>query len=394
MAKGKLVVGQSGGPTQVINSSLVGVIQEAMQNPHVTGVYGMRRGIVGLLDNVLIDLAQESPETLALLQRTPGAALGSVRYKVKSQDYERIIAALRAHDIRYFCYIGGNDSMDTAHQVHLAAQRAGYELYVIGVPKTVDNDLACTDHCPGYGSAARFVALALRDSGRDTEAMGRSSPVKIVEIMGRNAGWLTAAAALGRQESGDAPHLIYTPERPIEAAQVLVAVDRLVSQRDHCVIALSEGAVPDTGMSEVDAFGHQMKGGAAEYLESLIKQGLDLKVRIDKPNYLQRSFSACISTTDAQEAYLVGQMAVRLALAGQSDVMVTLERQPGEAYRCDTGTAPLSQVANAEKTLPLSYITAAGDDITPDFIHYARPLIGEPLPPLGRLSMRPVSPQN
>ena len=387
MLCGKLVVGQSGGPTQVINNSLVGVIHAALAlKDQISGVYGMSRGIAGLLENQLYDLARESGETLRRLRRTPGAALGSVRYKVRPQDYERIIDTLRAHDIHFFCYIGGNDSMDTAHQVHQAAQEMGYALRVIGVPKTVDNDLAYTDHCPGYGSAARFVALAARDTGRDTESMGPSSPVKIIEIMGRNAGWLTAASALGRQNAGDAPHLIYVPERPVQNDRVLDAVARSVAQREHCVIALSEGAVSDTGTNEVDAFGHKMKGGAAEYLAALIKERLGLKVRIDKPNYLQRSFSATISDVDAQEAYLAGQSAVRLAAQGQSNVMVTLERDPGESYCCHTGAAPLAQVANAEKCLPDEYINDAGDDITPPFLDYARPLIGEPLLPLGRLS--------
>jgi 6-phosphofructokinase 1 len=390
--KGRLVVGQSGGPTQVINNSLVGVIEEALKRDEVTDVYGMVRGISGILNDNFFDLARESQETLTLLKKTPASALGTVRYKLKADDYARIVEVLRAHDVRFFCYIGGNDSMDTAHQVHLAALEMGYDLHVIGVPKTVDNDLAYTDHCPGYGSAARFVALAVRDSGRDTEAMGPSSPVKIIEIMGRNAGWLTAAAALGRQAPGDPPHLIYMPERPVKDEQVINAVDRIVGEREHCVIALSEGAVPDTGLDEVDAFGHKMKGGAADYLAAVIKERLGLKVRMDKPNYLQRSFSACMSRVDAEEAYRAGRAAVRLATSGQSDVMVTFERRSrGEVYFCDTGTAPLIKVANAEKLLPDNYIVADGNNVTPAFFNYARPLIGEALPRLGRLVGYPVS---
>ena len=258
--EGRLVVGQSGGPTSVINSSLVGVVCEAQMHSRVTGVYGMRYGISGLLDQDLVDLAQESEETLLLLRRTPGAALGTIRYKLTCADYGRIVSVLRAHNVRFFCYIGGNDSMDTAHRIHLAAQEEGYELRVIGVPKTVDNDLAQTDHCPGYGSAARFVALAVRDSGWDTESMRRSSPVKIVELMGRNAGWLAAAAALGRGQPGDPPHLIYVPERPVHGEEAVEAVRRLLSKQGYCVIALSEGAVPNAGADELDPFGHKMKG--------------------------------------------------------------------------------------------------------------------------------------
>lgn len=390
--KAKLVVGQSGGPTQVINNSLVGVVEEALEHAQIAGIYGAMRGIGGVLDEQFVDLARESAEVLGLLRRTPGAALGTVRYKVRPEDYERIVNVLRAHDVRYFCYIGGNDSMDTAHKVHLAAQSMGYELFVVGVPKTVDNDLAYTDHCPGYGSAARFVALAARDTGWDTEAMGMSSPVKIIEIMGRNAGWLTAAAALGRREPGDPPHLIYVPERPIDIRSVIRDVQQVVQERAHCVIALSEGAVPDTGLSEVDAFGHQMKGGAADYLSGVIGDELGLKVRLDKPNYLQRSFSCCISDVDAEEAYRVGREAVRMALAGQSDRMITLERNLGSAYASHTGMAPLEQVANAEKLLAEEYISAAGNDVLPAFLEYARPLIGQPLPRLGRLAAYPVTP--
>jgi 6-phosphofructokinase 1 len=390
MLKGKLLVGQSGGPTQVINSSLVGVVMEALQNEQVTGVYGSLRGIEGVLNDRLIDLARESEATLSLLRQTPGAALGTVRYKVRAEDYAQIVDTLRTRDVRFFCYIGGNDSMDTAHKVHVAAQEMGYELRSVGIPKTVDNDLTHTDHCPGYGSAARFVALAVRDSGWDTESMGPSSPVKIVEIMGRNAGWLTAASALGRQAARDPPHLIYVPERSIEEEQVIRDVARVVGEQEYCVIALSEGAVPDTGLSEVDAFGHRMKGGAADYLGALIGHRLGLKVRMDRPNYLQRSFSTTTSQVDADEAFRVGRAAVRHATDGYSDVMVTLERRGSGSYYCQTGLAPLSEIANAEKLLPDAYLVAEGNDVTPSFLDYARPLIGEPLPRLGRLAGYPV----
>jgi 6-phosphofructokinase 1 len=309
------------------------------------------------------------------------------------KDYERVVEVLRAHNVRFFCYIGGNDSMDTANQVHRVSQELGYELRCIGVPKTVDNDLAGTDHCPGYGSAARFVALATRDTGWDTESMGPSSPVKVIEIMGRNAGWLTAAAALARAEPGDPPHLVYVPERPLQDAAVIAAARDIVRAREHCVIALSEGAVPDVGMGEVDAFGHRMKGGAAEYVQQLLGEHLGLKVRIDKPNYLQRSFSACISDVDTEEAYQVGRAAVRLAVSGQSGVMVALKRVGNDPYQCETTMISLQEVANRERLLPAGYIAGEGNDVTLAFLDYARPLIGRPFPPLARLDRRAVPPR-
>jgi 6-phosphofructokinase 1 len=351
----------------------------------------MRHGIRGLLDLDLVDLAQESEETLSLLRHTPGAALGTIRYKLQHMDYGRVLSVLRAHNVRFFCYIGGNDSMDTAHRVHLAAQEEGYTLQVIGVPKTVDNDLAQTDHCPGYGSAARFVALAVRDSGWDTRSMQHSSPVKIVELMGRNAGWLAAATALGRDQPGDPPHLIYVPERPVREEEMSEAVKCFLRERGYCVIALSEGAVPNTGIDQVDSFGHKMKGGAGEHLARVIVNRLGAVVRLDKPNYLQRSFSRCISATDAEEAHRAGRAAVRLALEGHSDVMVTLVRRPGTEYHCDTGSAPLAEVANLERLLPDQYINREGNDVTSSFLQYARPLIGEPLHRLGRLQAYRIS---
>jgi 6-phosphofructokinase len=390
--RGALVVGQSGGPTAVINNSLVGVIEQSLVEDQITAVYGSLRGIQGVLQDRLVDLGRESPRTLSRLRGTPGAALGTVRYRLQPEDYERVVKVLRAHGVRFFCYIGGNDSMDTAHQVDVVARRMGYELRCIGVPKTVDNDLAGTDHCPGYGSAARFVALAVRDTGWDTESMGPSSPVKIIEIMGRNAGWLTAAAALARQGPGDPPHLICVPERPVDDEAVVGEVGDVVAAREHCVIALSEGAVPDTGMGETDAFGHQMKGGAAEYLERILSAQLGLKVRIDKPNYLQRSFSTCISEVDAEEAYRAGQAGVQLAVGGETGVMVTLERVAQDPYQCETGTVPLEQVANAERLLPQAYLSEQGNDVSPAFLDYARPLIGPPPPPLARLAKCAVPP--
>ncbi len=391
--KGNLVVGQSGGPTAVINNSLVGVVREAMRHDCIEGIYGARWGIRGVLDEILMDLQRESGSVLEGLRYTPAAALGSVRYKLKESDYARMLEVFRAHNIRYFFYIGGNDSMNTAHRVHQFAAAEGYPLRAIGIPKTVDNDLAITDHCPGYPSAARFVATAIRDTGRDTEAMGPSAPVKIMEIMGRDTGWLAAAAALAKQAEEDAPHLIYVPERSVSVEQIGQDVLRCLEKYGRAVIALSEGVRAETGETigahqaavEIDAFGHRLKGGAVEYLSQALKQTVGTKVRYDRPNYLQRSFANAASSVDREEAYLVGQAAVREAVAGHSDVMVTLVRESGPKYHCTTGLAPLAEVADVTKKLPDDYMNEAGNFPTERFLEYARPLIGEPLAPYARL---------
>lgn len=392
--KGNIVVGQSGGPTAVINNSLVGVIHEAQQHGEIGDILGMSHGIAGILNEELVDLRCESAETLALLRDTPASALGTVRYKVRDADYARILEVFRAYDVRYFFYIGGNDSMDTAHQMHLLAAREGYELHAIGVPKTVDNDLAETDHCPGYGSAARFVATAIRDTGYDTVAMGDSSPIKFMEIMGRNAGWLTASAALAKEGPDDAPHLIYVPEHGVTLDQVLADIKAVYDRLGHCVVAVSEGLCDPDGQplalrptsGEVDAFGHGRLGGVVELLDEAVSERLGLRARYDKPGYLQRSFASLQSSVDREEAYQVGRAAVRAALAGESDKMVSLVREPGPTYRATTGLADLERVANAVHILPREYINEAGNGVTDGFLDYARPLIGGPLPPYARLA--------
>jgi len=396
--KGNLVVGQSGGPTAVINNSLVGVIHEALEHEEVGGIYGMLHGIVGVLNEEFVDLRRESPRTLELLRDTPASALGTVRYKVTDQDYDRLIEVLQAYDVRYFFYIGGNDSMDTSHKIHLAAQAKGYELYVVGVPKTIDNDLAMTDHCPGYGSAARFVASAIRNTGLDTEAMGQSGPIKLMEIMGRNAGWLAAATSLAKERPEDPPHLIYMPERGVSLEQVIEDVRRCYESYGYCVVAVSEGMKNEKGEEfgsgvgpvEVDAFGHKQKGGVVDFLAAAIKEKLGIRARFDKPGYLQRSFAELMSPVDREEAYQVGRAAVRAALAGETNKMVTLVRQPGPEYAVETGLAPLEKVANAERMLPAEFINEAGNGVTEAFLEYARPLIGGPLKPYGRLEKHMV----
>jgi 6-phosphofructokinase 1 len=354
----------------------------------------MYRGIRGLLQEQLIDLRQQSELAIAGLRHTPGAALGTVRYKLTPEDYDRILEVLKKRNVRYLHYIGGNDSADTSWQLHQMAAAAGYELHVIAVPKTVDNDLCMTDHCPGYPSAARFVAMATRDTGRDTEAMGPESPVKILEVMGRNAGWLTAAAALARQEEGDAPHLVYVPERPVSVEQLVQDVERCYREREHVVIAMSEGAQESPGKTlgeeygskEVDVFGHRMKGGVSDFVATLLTGKLGLKVRLDKPNYLQRSLMACAAPIDLEEAYRVGQRAVQEAVSGRLEGMITLVRDPGPQYHCSLGVASLGEIANQERMLPAEFMNEAGNYPTDAFLAYARPLIGGLQPSYVRLA--------
>jgi 6-phosphofructokinase 1 len=378
------------------NSSLSGVVQEALAHDAVGEIYGMYRGIRGLLKEQLIDLRRQSPQVIEGLRHTPGAALGSVRYKVTPEDYERILEVLKKHNIRYVHYIGGNDSSDTSWQLSKLAAAAGYELHVVAIPKTVDNDLIRTDHCPGYPSAARFVAMATRDSGRDTEAMGPESPIKILEVMGRNAGWLTAAAALARQEEGDPPHLVYVPERPVSVEQLIQDVERCYREREYVVIAMSEGAQESPGKTlgegfapkEVDVFGHRMKGGVSDFVAILLGGKLGLKVRLDKPNYLQRSLLACASAVDLEEAYRVGRQAVKGAVSGCQEGMITLVRDPGPEYHCSLGVVSLGEVANREKMLPAEFMNADGNYPSEAFLAYARPLVGALLPDYVRLTRR------
>jgi 6-phosphofructokinase 1 len=396
--KGNAVVGQSGGPTAVINASLAGVIEEAKQHGEIGSIFGAVNGVEGLLREDMADLGAEDPAQLALLAGTPSAALGSCRKKLTQADYDTLLALFRAHNIRYWFYIGGNDSADTTHQVGRLAAEAGWEMRVIGIPKTVDNDLAYTDHCPGYGSVARFNALATRDAGLDTVAMHTVDTVKIIETMGRNAGWITAATALAREQAGDPPHLIYLPERVFDQERFLADVKREVDRGRGCVIAVCEGLRDASGEALVsfkhaigtDSFGHKQLGGVGDYLVGLIAEGLGIKARFDKAGTIQRSFGLAQSEADVAEAKMVGAAAVRRACEGVTDKMVTLVRVSNSPYKCDTGLADLQDVANAERPMPDEFINADGNDITPAFIDYARPLIGGPLPPYARLKLARV----
>jgi len=398
MMSGNLLVAQSGGPTAVINASLAGVVQTAIASRQIAGVYGAVNGILGVLDEELVDLRREDAATIGALRGTPGAALGASRFKLTPAHSDRLLHVFQAHDIRYFAYIGGNDSMETAQQVVQLAGERGWDMQVIGVPKTVDNDLAYTDHCPGYGSAARFVAATMRDTGLDSWSAALSTPVKIVEIMGRHAGWLTASAALARAGIPDgAPHLIYVPERPLTLEVILADIERVHKELGYVVVALSEGARQPAGQllgalsAAQDAFGHPQLGGVSAIVAQQVTARLGLKARFEKPDTMQRSSAALISGVDLAEAYLVGQMAVEAMLAGVSGKMVALERLPDAEYHCHTKLVDLSLVAGIEKRMPDAFLAADGRDVTPAFLDYARPLIGEPLPPAAILRREKVA---
>ena len=382
--RGKLIVAQSGGPTPVFNNSACGVIQEALRHGDVFDeMYGAVNGVMGILHEQLIDLRKETPATIAGLRKTPATALGTCRRKLNEQDMERILAVFKAHNIRYFFYNGGNDSMDTANKISQMAAAANYEMRVIGIPKTVDNDLVETDHCPGFGSAARFMALATRDVGRDTESGAlTTTAVTIMEAMGRDVGWLTASSAIGRRDERDAPHLIYLPETPFTIEKFLNDVQRVYDRLGFVVVAASEGIRDSAGKllltsSSVDAFGHTQLGGVGEFLANVVADKLKIKTRSNIAGTIQRAMISAASPSDLEEAYLVGQMGVKYALEGQTGMMVSLIRQSDAPYACVTGLAPLSKVANAVKAIPADDITPDGNDVNEKFLRYVTPLVGE-----------------
>jgi ATP-dependent phosphofructokinase / diphosphate-dependent phosphofructokinase len=390
--QGNLIIGQSGGATAVINASLVGAVEAALAEEHIDGIYGMLHGIEGLLKEDLIDLRRQPSSVWSRLIHTPSAALGTCRYKLKDEDPERVIAILRRYDIHSLLYIGGNDSADTAHRLGQAAQHMGYDLRAISVPKTIDNDLPFTDHCPGYGSAARFMALATLDSAMNTKSIPWYYPVKVIETMGRDAGWLTASSALGKRDESDPPHILLVPEQRFNADRFLRQVEEVYSRVGYVVVVAAESlrdeqgqALGSVGQVGTDAFQHLMLSGAAQQLVELVKRETKLRARFDKPGDLQRMASFSISHTDQEEAYLVGKMGIHALLDGESDKMITLVRHSEPAYHCTTGLAELAQVANVQRLLPDKYLNESKTMVTQAFYDYALPLIGEPLPDHARL---------
>ena len=377
-------MGQSGGPTSVINSSVAGIITEALNHSCVEEIYGTLNGVLGLLQEDLIDLASESQQQIRALRHTPGAALGTCRYKLKkAQDFERVLEVFKAHNIRYFFYIGGNDSQDTADKISKLAQQQGYELRVIGVPKTIDNDLAVTDHCPGYGSAIKYLATTVREAACDNEAMGQGDLVCIVEAMGRSAGWIAAGAALAkrRDHPHDPPHLILLPEVPFAQDKVLEDIRRVLKRERYCLIVVAEGLVDADGNylaadAATDSFGHARLGGAGDALGEIVEANIPgSKVRVVRPGLIQRAAAHAASKTDSDEAFMAGQAAVKAAIAGETDKMVTLLRGDGDHYTCETGLAPLSEIANGVTKLPREWLNEDNVSMNFQFLRYAQPLI-------------------
>ncbi len=385
---------QSGGVTAVINASACGVIETARKHRDRIGkLYAGRNGIIGALTEDMIDTNAESATAIAGLRHTPGGAFGSARYKLKSIDenraeYERLIEVFKAHDIGYFFYNGGGDSMDTAHKVSQIGRELGYPITAIGVPKTVDNDLSVTDCCPGFGSVAKYVAVSTRETALDVVSMARTSTkVFILEVMGRHAGWIAAASGLAGNAPGEAPHVIVFPEIPFEKDAFLARVKDSVDRYEYCVAVVSEGARYADGrfLAEAgtrDAFGHAQLGGVAATLADMVRSELGLKYHYAIADYLQRAARHIASRVDVEQAYAVGKAAVELALSGEDAVMPTIVRKSDRPYRWTTGKVALSRVANKEKTMPRRFISKDGFSITPACRKYLEPLIrGEDYPP-------------
>jgi 6-phosphofructokinase len=397
VAKKNAFYAQSGGVTAVINASACGLIETARRYPKKIGkVYAGRHGIIGALTEDMIDTSRESRATISGLRYTPGGAFGSARYKLAGLDknraqYERLIEVFRAHNIGYFFYNGGNDSMDTAQKVSEIGAQLGYPIACIGVPKTVDNDLPITDVCPGFGSAAKYIAVSTREAALDVLSMARTSTkVFVLEVMGRHAGWMAAAAGLAGDKAGDAPHIILFPEITFDKPKFLAKVKKSVEKYGYCVVVVSEGVRDEQGkfLAEAgtkDAFGHSQLGGVGPIVAQMTQEAFGYKFHWAVADYLQRSARHIASKVDVEQAYAVGKAAVELALRGKNAVMPVIVRTSSKPYRWTIGEAPLSLVANREKKVPRSFITTDGFGITAACRHYLLPLInGEDYPPYVR----------
>lgn len=384
--RGACIIGQSGGPTAVINASALGAIQAALESPFITEVYGAANGIEGVLKERFFDMKQEDPAELELLKCTPASALGSCRYKmadpaVQDADYRRLLEVFRRYNVRYFFYNGGNDSMDTCHKISRYMASSGYECRVIGIPKTIDNDLSGTDHSPGFASAAKFIATSCMEVNQDVRVYD-TGRVTVVEIMGRHAGWLAGSAALAGH-AGAGPDLVYLPEVPFDMKTFLADVEAIYRRRGSCMVAVSEGIrhadgrfVAEAMTGEKDVFGHVQLGGLAAMLADTVKRSIGAKVRGIELSLLQRCASHIASGTDIDEAYMAGRAAVTAAVGGATGKMVAFKRGSDEGqYVCLLTLVDLAEAANVEKLVPRSWINEAGNGVTQPFIDYVLPLI-------------------
>ena len=397
---GNLLVAQSGGPTSVINASIAGVITEAGKHECVEEIYGGLNGILGILNEELVDLNDEKDRAIKGLVYTPAAALGTCRYKIDfknkpekaAQDMDRLFEVFQAHNIRYFFYAGGNDSQDTSHKIHEEAVKRGYELRVIGVPKTIDNDLPHTDSCPGYGSVIKYNATTVMEVGIDVASMATDDgSCCIIEVMGRSAGWIAAGTVLAKRgNAANPPHIILLPELPFEEEKFLAKVKETVATYKYCVVVVGEGIKNAAGeeigadKTRLDAFGHAVLAGAAEELKEIVQGRLNTKTRTVLLGYAQRAAAHCASLTDATNAFACGEAAVRAAVAGQSGLMVKIVRtvQADNTIKWSTDLQPLADIANVEHLLPRDWISEDGFLPNEKFVEYARPLIeGEVKPP-------------
>jgi 6-phosphofructokinase len=387
---GNLLVAQSGGPTAVINASIAGVTQEARQQGCIRGIYGGLNGILGILKEELVDLHRESAPTIEALKHTPGAALGTCRYKIDFKkkpakaglDMDRLFQVFQAHDIRFFFYAGGNDSQDTAHKIHLEAVKRDYAMRIIGVPKTIDNDLPHTDHCPGFGSVAKYNACTTMEVAIDIASMATDDGAcGVIEVMGRSAGWIAASSILARRDPADAPHIILLPEIPFQEQAFLDKVKATVDALRYCVVVVGEGLKNPDGSefsadaSRLDAFGHPVLAGAGERVAEVVQRKLHTKTRSIKLGYAQRCAAHYASATDAAEAVACGVAAVRATVEGRSGLMVKIVRTQSSPYRWTTGLQPLEDIANVEHVLPRDWISPDGFSPNEKFVEYARPLI-------------------
>ena len=386
-----VLIFQSGGCTPVMNRSLAGLMEELLEHPQFGQIYGAVHGLTGILDENFLDLRRQPKGIWSRVARTPGAILGTGRQSLKPADVDAVLRMLTQHKIGYLFTIGGNDSAETAHGIARETAGTRNPVTVVHIPKTIDNDLVQTDHCPGYGSTARFIALATMGAGTDAESMGDASPITVMEVMGRDAGWLAAAAVLGKHSPMDPPHYVCIPEYPVDEEHFLERMDEAYHRWGYALAVTAENARgPDGPLGSdqapilVDDFGHKYFRSPGEHLAQLLGGKLGVRVRSEKPGTIQRSMTNCVSRTDAEEAAQAGRAAARYAIEGIHDVMVTLVRQPGPKYEITTGSAPLKGVAGAVRPIPNSYFDPDTAIPTQEFVEYARPLIG-PLPSFPRL---------